>query len=374
VGIVDPPRPQVKAAIAAARAAGIRSMMITGDHPATARAIGVEIGLVGEGDVVLTGQDLDAIDDQALGARIDDVAVVARATAAHKLRIVEALKARGRVCAMTGDGVNDAPAVKSAHIGIAMGRAGTEVTKEAADLVLADDDYATIVAAIEEGRAIYANIRKFIYFLLSSNTGIVLTVLVASLLGWAAPLTPIQILWINLITNGLPALALGVDPKDDDQMREPPRKTTDELMPRGDWLAVLWVGAVMGALALGAFWVAVPDGGAALGEAAPALARARTLTFGVLSLAPMFHALDCRSRTRSILSLGLFSNRALVLAIGIGVALVAVATYAPGVEHVFKTTPLGPADVGLVLALSTVPLVLGEILKAVRRARRSARA
>ncbi|MCU1279696.1 MAG: ATPase, partial [bacterium] len=224
VGIVDPPRPEVAAAIDEARKAGIRTVMITGDHPATARAIAEEIELWRQGDEILTGNDLDHLDQQKLEERIDKVRVIARATAEHKLRIVHALKARGFICAMTGDGVNDAPAVKAASIGVAMGRGGTDVTKEAAALVLADDNYATIVAAVEEGRAIYANIRKFIFFLLSSNAGAVLFVLTTSLLGWEQPLAPIQILWINLITNGLPALALGVDGRDPAQMSQPPRE------------------------------------------------------------------------------------------------------------------------------------------------------
>jgi Ca2+-transporting ATPase len=370
VGIVDPPRPEVKPAIAAAAAAGIRSVMITGDHPATAKAIATELGMFSDGDVVVTGHQLDEWDEQRLESEVDKVRVVARATAAHKLRIVEALKARGRVCAMTGDGVNDAPAVKSAHIGIAMGKAGTEVTKEASDLVLADDNYATIVAAVEEGRAIYANIRKFIYFLLSSNAGIVLMVLTASLLGWAAPLTPIQILWINLITNGLPALALGVDPKDPDQMRQMPRPSGGRLLPRRDWLAMLGVGTVMAVTSLAAFYVAVGHGGGTgLDNHDPALSRARTLAFAILSMSPMFHALNCRSPTRSIFQLGLFTNRALWGAIAIGVALQAMAVFVGFLRPVFHTARLDGGDVGLVMALSAAPLLIGETIKVFLRAR-----
>jgi len=368
VGIVDPPRPEVKAAMAEARSAGIRSVMITGDHPATARAIATEIGMFGEQDLVLTGGELDAMDDASLAERIEKVTVIARATAAHKLRIVEALKARGKICAMTGDGINDAPAVKSAHIGVAMGKAGTEVTKEAADLVLADDNYATIIAAVEEGRAIYANIRKFIYFLLSSNAGIVLMVLVASLMGWASPLTPIQILWINLITNGLPALALGVDPKDPEQMRQPPRPAGGSLMPRRDWLSMLGVGIVMGAASLIVFWLGAHGTGADLHEGHPDLARARTLAFAVLSISPMFHALNCRSTTRSIFSVGLFTNMGLWGAIAIGVLLQAFALYVPPLRPVFKTIALSGADIGMVLAFSAVPLVIGELIKLFRPA------
>jgi Ca2+-transporting ATPase len=342
--------------------------MITGDHPATARAIAQEIGLWEEKDLVLTGAELDSLDQQRLESVVQRIRVVARATAAHKLRIVDALKARGQICAMTGDGVNDAPAVKSAHIGVAMGKTGTEVTKEAADLVLADDNYATIVAAVEEGRAIYANIRKFIFFLLSSNAGIVLVVLVASLFGWAAPLTPIQILWINLITNGLPALALGVDPKDPDQMEQPPRVPGKRLMAGREWIALSIVGAVMAVAALWAFWYA--SGGD--DDSAAALARGRTLAFAVLSISPMFHALNCRSHTRSIFQLGLFTNRPIWGAIAIGVGLQSLAVYVPALHPVFKTVALSGNDVLLVVALSAIPLVLGEVYKAVRRARAAA--
>jgi Ca2+-transporting ATPase len=365
VGIVDPPRPEVAAAIAEAAEAGIRSVMITGDHPATARAVAQQIGLWSERDLVLTGAEIDQLDQQRLEGVIQRVRVVARATAAHKLRIVEAFKARGLVCAMTGDGVNDAPAVKAAHIGIAMGQAGTEVTKEASDLVLADDNYATIVAAVEEGRAIYANIRKFIFFLLSSNAGIVLVVLFASLVGWQAPLTPIQILWINLITNGLPALALGVDPKDADQMKTPPRPAGGRLMDRRAWLALAGIGAVMAATALWVFWWA---GGGHHADPV-ALARARTLCFAVLAIGPMFHALNCRSETRSIFYLGIFGNTAVWGAFAVGVILQALAIYVPFLNPVFKTESLGVVDVLVIVALSIVPLVLGELAKIWLRAR-----
>jgi P-type Ca2+ transporter type 2C len=363
VGIVDPPRPEVGPAIATARAAGIRTVMITGDHPATARAIAREIGLWEDKDMVVTGAELDEIDQQRLEAMISRVRVVARATAAHKLRVVEAFKAQGIICAMTGDGVNDAPAVKSAHIGVAMGKAGTEVTKEAADLVISDDNYATIVAAVEEGRSIYANIRKFIYFLLSSNAGIVLVVLLASLFGWHAPLTPIQILWINLITNGLPALALGVDPKETGQMLLPPRPSGGPLLVRNEWISLWGVGAVMAACAVAAFWFAGgPDGGADL-------ARARTLVFAILSISPMFHALSCRSPTQSIFQLGLFTNRPLWGAFAVGVLLQGLAVYVPALQPVFKTANLPLSDVAWVLALAAVPLVIVEVVKIFLRRR-----
>jgi Ca2+-transporting ATPase len=356
VGIVDPPRPEVAAAIREARQAGIRTVMITGDHPATARAIALEIGLWAEGDELVTGNELDHLDQQTLEERVDRVRVVARATAEHKLRIVTALKARGLVCAMTGDGVNDAPAVKTASIGVAMGKAGADVTKEAAALVLADDNYATIVAAVEEGRAIYANIRKFIYFLLSSNAGAVLFVLAASLLGWEAPLAPIQILWINLITNGLPALALGVDPREPEQMTMPPREPGGAILSAKEYRDILAVGAVMAATALWAFahFIGTPS-------KAPTpqhLALARTVVFAILSIGPLCHAFNCRSERRSLFTLGVFTNRALWGAVAIGFLLQAITIYVPVLRPVFKTAPLDLVAVGWVMAMSMVPFVL----------------
>ncbi len=362
VGIIDPPRPEVGPAIAEARRAGIRTVMITGDHPATARAIAEEIGLwTAPSDILLTGAELDRLEQQALEERIDKVVVVARATAEHKLRIVQALKARGFICAMTGDGVNDAPAVKAASIGVAMGKAGTDVTKEAAALVLADDNYATIVAAVEEGRAIYANIRKFIFFLLSSNAGCVLFVLTASLLGWEAPLAPIQILWINLITNGLPALALGVDGRDPEQMVRPPREPGGAILSAREYVIIVVVGAVMALTAMVAFYWALPNPHHA---ASPErLARARAIVFSILAVGPLMHSFNCRSATRSLFSLGVFTNRALWGAFAIGVILQAVTLYLPPLRPVFKTAALDGNALIMVGVMSLVPFVLGELVK-----------
>jgi P-type Ca2+ transporter type 2C len=360
VGIVDPPRPEVKEAIAHARAAGIRTVMITGDHPATAKAIAREVGMWDEGDIALSGTELDAMDQQNLEDIVLSLRVVARATAAHKLRIVDALKSRGVVCAMTGDGVNDAPAVKSASIGVAMGRAGSEVTKEAADLVLADDNYATIVAAVEEGRAIYTNIRKFVFFLLSSNAGIVLVVFVAALLGWPAPLMPIQILWINLVTNGLPALALGVEPPEPDQMSAPPRDPKRALLGAREYALIVLVGVVMAAATLLAFVWLAPELHAATHDA---IRRARTAAFTILSLSPMFHAFNCRSARVSNFVLGWLRNRALWGAAFAGVALQAFAVYVPPLHPLFRTTWLPLHLIAVVLALAALPLVIGEAYK-----------
>jgi Ca2+-transporting ATPase len=367
VGIVDPPRPEVTAAIDEARKAGIRTVMITGDHPATARAIADEIGLWCDGDELVTGAELDHVDQQKLEARIDKVRVVARATAEHKLRIVDALKARGFICAMTGDGVNDAPAVKAASIGVAMGKAGTDVTKEAAALVLSDDNYATIVAAVEEGRAIYANIRKFIFFLLSSNAGAVLFVLFCSLVGWEQPLAPIQILWINLVTNGLPALALGVDTRDPEQMKAPPREPGGAILSGREYWEILGIGLVMAVTAIIAFRHFLPDPRHATD--AHQLAHARAIVFCILSVGPLAHAFNCRSERRSLFSIGVFSNRALWGAVVTGVILQAVTIYVPPLRPVFKTAPLSSQDLLWVFVMALVPFTGGELTKLVLRRR-----
>ncbi len=365
VGIVDPPRSEVREAVQAARRAGIRTIMITGDHPATARAVAEEIGLwesgtegAPEGPLILTGRDIDEMEQQRLEQQIDRLAVVARAAPEHKLRIVEALKARGLICAMTGDGVNDAPAVRSANIGVAMGRTGTDVTKEAADLVLADDNYATILAAVAEGRAIYSNIRKFVFFLLSSNAGAVLVVLVAALLGWDAPLAPIQILWINLITNGLPALALGVEAREPVQMNVPPRQPGGAIVSFHEYIEILVVGAVMAATALVAFHHT-------LHHAPPeeALTRARTVCFAILAIGPLFHAFNCRSQISSTFKLGLFTNRALWGATLVGIVLEAATIHVRALHPIFKTGPIDLAAGLWIGGMSLLPLVLGELVK-----------
>ena len=230
--MIDPPREEVRTAVRLCQQAGIRPVMITGDHPATALAIARELGIARDGDRTLTGRELDELSDDELAAVVDEVAVYARVSAEHKLRIVRAWKARGQVVAMTGDGVNDAPAVKAADIGIAMGITGTDVTKEASDMVLTDDNFASIVSAVEEGRGIFDNIRKFIHYLLASNASEVLLMLLAALVGWPAPLTAVQLLWINLVTDGLPALALGMEPPERDIMRRRPRPPHEPVITR----------------------------------------------------------------------------------------------------------------------------------------------
>lgn len=368
VGIVDPPRPEVKSAIAEAHGAGISTMMITGDQPATARAIAEELDLCrAKAPEVITGSQIDLLDQKELEARVEQLDVVARATPTHKLRIVEALKARGLVCAMTGDGVNDAPAVKAASIGVAMGCAGTDVTKEAADLVLADDNYATIVAAVEEGRSIFNNIKKFIFFLLSSNTGIVLAVFAGGLLGWAPPLAPIQILWINLVTNGLPALALGVEPTEPRLMQRPPRDPRQAILGKQEYLTMLAAGSIMAVGALGVFAWLMGDPG---NTESPTFRLAQTGCFAVLSLSPMFHAFNCRSARVSNWHIGWFSNRPLWGAVAIGLALIALAVYVPALRPVFRTDVLTVAHLIPITVVSAIPLLLVEPYKMVLRAHR----
>lgn len=359
VGMMDPPRNGVADAIRACAAAGVRTVMITGDHAVTATAIAQAIGIAEPGDVTLTGPELEKLSEEKLAAQIDRVRVFARVAPEQKLRIVRALAARGEVVAMTGDGVNDAPALKEAHIGVAMGKGGTEVARQAADIVLTDDDFTTLVAAIREGRAVYRNIQKFVFFLLSSNAGLALTVFAVAMAGLWTPLTATMILWINLVTNGLPALALGVDPPSSDQMTEPPRPANESLLGRRDLLGMALVGIVVAAASLfGYSEVLCPAGGSA--------ARHRTVAFFVLSLGPLLHAWSCRSPTESI-----FSLRPRVSIPLIGATLASIALQAlvlvPVFRPVFRTEPLDRHHVLLVVSCSVVVVIVVELAKAIER-------
>jgi Ca2+-transporting ATPase len=357
VGMIDPPREGAKEAVQACADAHVRAVMITGDHKLTATAIARELGLWEDGAVAITGAELDKMGDEALDTGIDRVRVFARVTAEQKLRIVAAFKRRGHVVAMTGDGVNDAPALREAHIGIAMGKDGTDVAREAADMVLADDNFATIVAAVREGRAIWRNIQKFIFFLLSSNAGLLVAVFVASFLGNLKPLTPLMILWINLVTNGLPALALGVDPPDSDQMREPPRARTAELLGRRDWLGVAFVGVWMGAAALVSYM------GHWRGEAALDVDQGRAIAFSLLALSPLLHALNCRSATASIFVLRPILPLALVGAIFVSAAIHLVAVLVPSLHPVFRTFDMSATEWWVLLAMSASIVPAVEVMK-----------
>jgi magnesium-transporting ATPase (P-type) len=382
VGIIDPPRAEARVAIAEAHGAGVRVVMITGDHPRTAARIAAELGIVGAGDGAVTGVELDRLgDDEAFRDVVRSSSVYARVAPEHKLRIVDALRADGNIVAMTGDGVNDAPALKRADIGVAMGRTGTDVTKEAANMILADDNFATIVAAVREGRAIFSNIRKFLRYLLSSNAGEVLTMLLgvvfAGFLGLdqtgesvAVPLLATQILWINLLTDTGPALAMGVDPPPDDVMSRPPRRLTDRVIDAEMQVGVVFVGFVMAVATLLTIDIDLPGG---LIEGHGTLQEARTLAFTTLVLAQLFNCFNARSDRVSAFH-HLFTNRLLWAAIALSLLFQFAVIYVPFLHHAFDTSPLGLDDWLLCLGLASSVLWADELRKLVGRRLRSRRA
>lgn len=354
VGLADPPRPEVKESIALCRRAGIRTVMITGDHRLTAEAVARELGILTRRGTVMTGAELDRMDDRALEDQAGSVCVFARVSPAHKLRIVEALQKNGHVVAMTGDGVNDAPAIKAADIGISMGRSGTDVAKEASSLVLADDNFATIVSAVEEGRGIYDNIRKFIRYLLTSNVGEIVTMFLAMAGGLPLPLLPIQILWVNLVTDGLPAIALGVDSVEEDIMLRPPRDVREGIFARGLGGKILFRGLLIGLVTLAVFY-------GALSVARTGLAQAQTMAFATLVLAQLIHVFDCRSADRGLLDRSPFGNRWLLLAVLSSFSLLMAAIYAPSLRAVFRTVPPSPAGWAFICAAAVVPTAAAQL-------------
>jgi P-type Ca2+ transporter type 2C len=376
VGIIDPPRPEARVAIEEAHLAGIRVLMITGDHPRTAARIAGDLGIVEPGSKVLSGAEIEALDDEALQTEVRSVSVFARVAPEHKLRIVAALQADGNIVAMTGDGVNDAPALKAADIGVAMGITGTDVTKEAADMILVDDNFATIIAAVGQGRGIFANIRKFLRFLLSSNIGEVFTmffgVIFAGALGLkatgeavAVPLLATQILWINLLTDTAPALAMGVDPPPDDVMRRAPRKLTDRVIDRQMWIGIAWVGIVMAAATLAALDLGL-DGGMLGGSGD--IAHARTMAFTTLVFAQLFNTFNARSDRVSALR-HLFTNRLLWAAIALSVALQIAVVHIPFMNDAFDTSPLDLNSWLVSIGLASLVLWADEAKKVVTRHR-----
>lgn len=363
MGMVDPPRLEVKEAIERCRQAGIRTVMITGDHQVTAEAIATELGLRRPFGRTMTGKELSQIQERDFEKMVEKVDVFARVTPEHKLKIVKALQAKGHVVAMTGDGVNDAPAIKSADIGIAMGKTGTDVSKEASSLVLADDNFATITAAIEEGRNIYDNIRKFISYLLASNVGEILIMFFAMLAALPLPLVPIQILWVNLVTDGLPAMALGVDPAEKNVMNRPPRNIREGIFARGVGWKIVTRGILIGLISWFAFWVAYNEPGADL-------IRARTIAFATLVMAQLIYVFDCRSES-TIFGRNPFGNRALLLAVASSVLLLLVVVYVPGLQTIFHTTSLGIRDWILITVASSLPVILAGLLDQIVRPTRN---
>jgi len=368
VGIIDPPREEAAVAIAEARRAGVRVVMITGDHPRTAARIGADLGLTAQSGAI-TGAQLDALDDAALADAVRTHSVFARVAPVHKLRIVAALQAQGEVVAMTGDGVNDAPALKAADIGVAMGVTGTEVSKQAAKMILADDNFATLVEAVREGRAIFDNIRKFLRYLLSSNMGEVLTVFLGVIgagviglqtdAGMALPLLATQLLWINLVTDSAPALAMGVDPAGEDVMARPPRRADARVIDAAMWGGVVEVGLVMALATLLTIDLYLPGG---LIEGGHSLDNARTAGFTVLVLAQLFNALNARSATASAFR-GLFANRWLWAAIALSLALQVVVVNLPALNVAFGTVPLGPDQWAVCFGMASLVLWVTELRK-----------
>lgn len=359
-GMYDPPRPEAKEAVAKCRSAGIRVVMITGDHPHTARAIAREIGIASDDDLAVAGAELDKLSDAELRQRAPNIAVYARVTAEHKLRIVRAWKANDAVVAMTGDGVNDAPAIKGADIGIAMGKSGTEVTKQAADMIVTDDNFASIVAAVEEGRGIYDNIRKTLQYLLAGNTGELVLMTTCVVVGLPMPLLPIHLLWINLVTDGLPALCLATDPIDADVMKRQPRRRSERITD-GDFLGTM---LLTGILTAGVSFAVYLYG---LKTETPELAR--THAFAVLVFAELLRSFGARSENKPVWRISLFTNINLALVVSISFGLQVLSHHNAFLGSFLKTSPMSLADCFLLLAAAAIPLMVLELVKVVRNAR-----
>ena len=357
LGLIDPARPEVVEAVKKCKSAGIRPVMITGDHKVTAVAIAAEIGIYREGDKAITGTDLVEMSDEALYRDVQDYAVYARVAPEHKVRIVKAWQSQGEIVAMTGDGVNDAPALKQADIGVAMGIVGTEVAKDASDVILTDDNFATIVGAVEEGRRIYDNILKAIQFLLSANVGEVLLIFIASIFNIGNPLTPILILWINLVTDSLPALALSMDPAENDIMTRQPRDPRKGFFSRGMIWRIIYQGATIGLISLAAYMIGVRDGGQPLGQ---------TMAFAVLGFSQFFHIRNLHSNRRSSFRTSIFSNKPLLGAIFISALLLLAVLMIPAVRDIFGVVVMDPMHWIYVGVLSLVPIVVVELVKLMR--------
>ncbi|MBI6021876.1 calcium-transporting P-type ATPase, PMR1-type [Clostridium perfringens] len=360
VGMIDPPRLEVKDSIKLCKSAGITPVMITGDHKNTAFAIANELGIAEDISQAITGHEIDKFKEEEFNEKIINYRVFARVSPEHKVKIVKAFKSHGNIVSMTGDGVNDAPSLKAADIGVAMGITGTDVSKGASDMILTDDNFSTIVSAVEEGRKIYLNIKKSIVFLLSCNLGEILTLFTAILLNWNSPLQPIHILWVNLITDSFPALALGVDKTKEDVMNNPPRNPKESIFVKSDKIQLIINGVLIGGLTIFAFKLGerlYPD----------SLIHAQTMAFVVLSVSQLFLSLSLRSNTKSAFSLGLFSNKYLVYSILLGIFLQVIIISISFIANIFKVTPLLLYDWIVVILVSLIPFVINEILKLFRK-------
>jgi Ca2+-transporting ATPase len=364
-GMIDPARSEVIPAVSKARGAGLRTIMVTGDYAETAKAIAQEIGILRRGGDVISGQELERMSDEELQTEIEDVDVFARVAPHHKVRIVEALRNRGHVAAMTGDGVNDAPALKRADIGVAMGITGTDVSKQTADMVLTDDNYVSIVSAIEQGRIIYSNIRKFVYFLISCNSAEIAIIFVATLLGWDPPLTVIQLLWLNLLSDGAPALALGLEKGEPDLMERPPRPPEEPVINREMISGVLVQTVAIAATVLFAYWRGINYFAPKMGTD-PVL-TGETMAFVTLVLSELLRAYTARSERYPLIKLGVFSNKYMQYAVGFSVALLMVVVYVPALQPIFNTIPLQPQEWLEILPLIVIPSIAAEVQKWVTR-------
>lgn len=355
MGMIDPPRSEAREAIKVCRKAGIKVKMITGDHRDTALAIAKELGLAAGENQIMTGGELDKLSQEELGNAVKEVTVFARVSPEHKVRIVDALKKNGEIVAMTGDGVNDAPALKKADIGAAMGIAGTDVAKEAAEMVLADDNFVTIVQAVKEGRIIFENIKKAIYFLLSCNAGEIFTILTAILLGWPVPLYPIQILWVNLVTDSLPALALGVDPPEDEVMQKKPRDPGEGIFAYGMKRTLVFYGVFIAFVTLAAFNIGAKE----------SIMKGQTMAFATLGLSQLAHVFNFRSLSNSILTRGFLGNKPLLLGILVSAVMQLAVLFTPFLMEIFKVQRLAPSEILEISGLVLSPLLFGELWKAV---------
>ena len=359
MGLFDPPRPEAFEAVKKCRRAGIRTVMITGDHAVTALAVAKKLGIVGERGNVVTGRQLDAMNDRQLCDICQKADVFARVTPVHKLRIVRALKQNGEITAMTGDGVNDAPAVKEADIGVSMGESGTDVTREASDMILLDDNFATIVAAVEEGRVIYQNIRRFLRYLLSCNAGEVFTMFGGMLMGMPVILTPIQLLLVNLVTDGLPAIALGLEPADKNVMRRPPRDPEESVFAGGLLGKIVFRGLLIGLTTLGIFSAFYADG--------CSIAEARTAALLTLTVTQLFHVFECRNENGGLFSINPFSNPFLLAAAAVSAAAVMAAVYSTAASRIFMTVPLTAIQTAKALAASAAVPIISSVISAMEK-------